>query len=214
MNQNIRLVQLDGKIPNLALMKLSHWHKARGHRVFLAKQPQPSLFEPRHYDAVYGSAIFTKSAPSIDQLRQAYPHAIVGGTGLPDILDLTVESVIGMPEYERYDYGIYPDLSLEHRVYAERLPARLRFLRGPEERGQAPQREHNSGHLAPRNAESHRAARQRLLRPGTDPMAGPHPRDQGRQLHGQLQPGHQRPHHDRSWALRIFIKVKGQGKLA
>lgn len=109
MKQNVRLVQLDGKIPNLALMKLSHWHKAQGDRVFLTRQPQPGLFEPRHYDAVYGSAIFTKSAQSIDELHQAYPHAVVGGTGLPDLLDLTVESVIGMPEYERYDYDIYPD---------------------------------------------------------------------------------------------------------
>ena len=109
MNQIVRLVQLDGKIPNLALMKLSHWHKAQGDRVFLARQPQPSLFEPRRYDAVYGSAIFTESADSIDQLRRAYPHAVVGGTGLPHLLDFTVESVIGVPEYERYDYDIYPD---------------------------------------------------------------------------------------------------------
>lgn len=27
---NVRLTQIDGALPNLALLKLSHWHLARG----------------------------------------------------------------------------------------------------------------------------------------------------------------------------------------
>ena len=51
----IRLTQLDGKLPNLALMKLSHWHKARGDDVYFERRPTPTLFEPK-YDRVYASA--------------------------------------------------------------------------------------------------------------------------------------------------------------
>jgi hypothetical protein len=34
---NILLVDVDSKIPNLALMKLSAWHKAKGNQVVLQK---------------------------------------------------------------------------------------------------------------------------------------------------------------------------------
>ena len=104
----IRLTQLDGKLPNLALMKLSHWHKARGDDVRFERRPTPSLFEPR-YDLVYASAIFDWTAPSIERLRLAYPDAIVGGTGSGSWR--TVESVIGVEPngYENYDYSFYPD---------------------------------------------------------------------------------------------------------
>ena len=99
----IRLTQLDGKLPNLALMKLSHWHKARGDEVHFERRPTPSLFEPR-YDRVYASAIFEWTVPRIENLRLAFSDAIIGGTG-SDSLG-TVEEVIG-EEYEHYDYSIY-----------------------------------------------------------------------------------------------------------
>jgi aryl carrier-like protein len=33
MMMKIRLTQIDGKLPNLALMKLSHFYRAQGHEV-------------------------------------------------------------------------------------------------------------------------------------------------------------------------------------
>ena len=105
--QTVRLTHLDGKLPNIALMKLAHWHKARGDEVILATTPSPSMFEPPHYDLVYGSAIFEWSAPKARALRQAFPHAVVGGTGVD--LSATVETAIGQPNYEHYDYSIYPN---------------------------------------------------------------------------------------------------------
>ena len=105
---NIRLVQLDGKIPNLALMKLAHWHRARGDEITFTYSPQPSLMEPRHYDRVYGSAIFDYSAKRVAELRDAYPQAIIGGTGSGGPLDFTVEDLLGVAEYECYDYSICP----------------------------------------------------------------------------------------------------------
>ena len=35
--QSIRLTQIDRKIPNLALMKLAHYHKQRGDEVHFTK---------------------------------------------------------------------------------------------------------------------------------------------------------------------------------
>lgn len=102
----VRLTQLDGKLPNLALMKLSHWHQAQGDEVHFARTPSPSLFEPE-YDVVYGSAIFEWTRPVVERLRTAWPDAIIGGTGT-DSFD-TVEGVVIGEDYEHYDYSIYPD---------------------------------------------------------------------------------------------------------
>ncbi len=107
--RQVRLVQLDGKIPNLAIMKLAHWHRAQGDQVTFSERIHPGLFEPWSYDIVYGSAIFDQSMPLAEELRRAYPGALVGGTGAGEKnLGLTVESIIGDRKYERYDYSIYP----------------------------------------------------------------------------------------------------------
>ena len=103
---NIRLTHIDGKLPNLALMKLAHWHKAKGDSVLLARTPSPDMFEPS-YHQVYGSAIFAWSKPVVQRLKDAFPDAVVAGTGTGEWN--TVEEVIGETEYEHYDYSIYPD---------------------------------------------------------------------------------------------------------
>jgi hypothetical protein len=103
---NVRLVQLDGKHPNLALMKLAHWHRARGHFVNVTRHIYPDLFEPeRQYDVVYGSAIFQMSDVAMFRFRQQWPNGILAGTGTTN--PLTVEQLIG-EEYEHYDYSGYP----------------------------------------------------------------------------------------------------------
>lgn len=38
---NIRLTQIDGALPNLALMKLAHWHRSKGDEVTLTRQVDP-----------------------------------------------------------------------------------------------------------------------------------------------------------------------------
>ena len=101
----IRLTQLDGKLPNLALMKLAHWHRSLGDEVVMERTPSPSLFEPA-YDKVYASAIFGWSLPVVRRLKLAFPDAVIGGTGTEEAH--TVEQWIGS-EYEHYDYSIYPD---------------------------------------------------------------------------------------------------------
>ena len=105
----VKLIQLDGKLPNIALMKLSHWHHSHGDDVTLSTNVQPDLFETEPFDLVYASAIFTKSIPKLQQVRTAYPQAITGGSADPSRLAVTVEKVIGQQTYEHYDYSIYPE---------------------------------------------------------------------------------------------------------
>lgn len=104
---NIRLTQLDGSLPNLALMKISHWHKSKGDAVYFERSISKGLYEPDYY-RVYGSAIFSSTVKKVNQFKQNFPNALIGGTGSGD-LSITVEKLIAIDEYEHYDYTIYPD---------------------------------------------------------------------------------------------------------
>jgi hypothetical protein len=101
----VRITQLDGKLPNLALMRLSSWHRARGDTIHFTRSPHRDMFEPE-YKAVYGSAIFKFSAGQVAKFREAFPAAIVGGTWLKEENPITVEKVIG--DWQWVDYSIAP----------------------------------------------------------------------------------------------------------
>jgi hypothetical protein len=103
----VRLTQIDGKLPNLALMKLAHYHRARGDEVHFTKHVERDMLEP-DYDCVYGSAIFSFSGDRVARFLNEFPDAIVGGTY--DTTDnRTVEQLIGVEDYEHYDYSICPN---------------------------------------------------------------------------------------------------------
>jgi hypothetical protein len=102
---NVRLTQIDGALPNLALMRLSSWHRSNGDAVHLTRHIHPTLWEPK-YDIVYGSSIFVElSEDRRHAFRQQWPNAILGGTGT--ISKRTVEDITGI--YEDYDYTDYPE---------------------------------------------------------------------------------------------------------
>jgi hypothetical protein len=111
---NVRLTQLDGKLPNLALMRISAFHKRRGDEVHFTFSPRPSLFEPE-VDRVYGSCIFKFNRHRADELRSNWPDAFIGGSGVEDYdlvqiggaNQLLVEDVLGDPAAES-DYSLYP----------------------------------------------------------------------------------------------------------
>ena len=106
----VRLTQIDGALPNLALMKLAHWHRTQGDDVYFSRCIDRELFEPT-YDRVYGSVIFDFSAPRLARFQTTWPDATVAGTGAGvERLSFTVESLIGR-EYEHYDYSDYPEFS-------------------------------------------------------------------------------------------------------
>ena len=65
----VRLTQLDGKLPNLALMKLAHWHREQGDELIFTRNARRGLFDDV-YDRVYGSAIFTFSLPTVAAFKR------------------------------------------------------------------------------------------------------------------------------------------------
>lgn len=90
----VGLYDVDSAIPNLALMKLSAFHKAQGDDV--------ELYSPlMHgaYDKVYASKVFSFSDGSM--LR---PDMEVGGTGIALDRDLPREVESCAPDYSLYNY--------------------------------------------------------------------------------------------------------------
>lgn len=101
----IRIAQLDGQLPNLALMKLSAWHKSRGDDVHFfrgaAGAAPRSMLEP-DYDRSYASAIFKFSQPLIEEFKHNWPDGIIGGTGTDNWTP--IESITG--DFDGLDYDI------------------------------------------------------------------------------------------------------------
>ncbi|MDD3975518.1 MAG: hypothetical protein PHD17_12645 [Methanothrix soehngenii] len=92
----IRLIDIDSKIPNLALMKLSAHHKARGDSVSF-DEPDP--------DRIYASVVFKQNAWKARGLRFMFPHASfeIGGTGI-DLAKRLPDEI----EFCKPDYDLYP----------------------------------------------------------------------------------------------------------
>lgn len=98
----ILLVDVDSKMPNLALMKLSAYHKAQGDEVRLWRmQTEDCTSLPCvEYDRTYVSCIFGKNA-WVARAFDGVPGAEIGGYGvngakLPDEIEHT------MPDYDLY----------------------------------------------------------------------------------------------------------------
>lgn len=93
---DVKLVDIDSKIPNLALMQISAWHKQNGDNVG---------FDVDYPDLVYISCVFDKNAETARGVVTMFPESrcIVGGSGV----DLTLK--IPEPMQKMYpDYSIYP----------------------------------------------------------------------------------------------------------
>src|SRR5688572_8148194 len=92
----VALYDVDSKIPNLALMKLSAFHKERGDSV----EPYFPLSQD-HYDKIYASTIFNDDGerPPLDD--QAMD---IGGTGWDLKKNLPSEIERLQPDYSFYDY--------------------------------------------------------------------------------------------------------------
>lgn len=79
----VRLVQLDGHLPNIALMRIGSHHRALGDDVEIrhGNDFREHLGQEAP-DKLYASAIFRKTIPLAEQLLREYPGAILGGTGV------------------------------------------------------------------------------------------------------------------------------------
>lgn len=109
----IGLYDVDGhNFPNLALMKLSAWHKRQGDSVEF-------VFPLKHYDKIYVSKVFGDEYSKISDFVLQADEIVYGGTGFA----ITVEN--GKEVYHKDrdpnlpyeiehicpDYSLYPDLT-------------------------------------------------------------------------------------------------------
>jgi len=90
----VLLIDIDGKLPNLALMKISTWHKQQGDDVYLNYCESP--------EKVYISTLFTWNKPKVDKLLKMYPNAEIGGTGHDIHKDLPEQIEACKPDYDLY----------------------------------------------------------------------------------------------------------------
>jgi hypothetical protein len=98
----IGLYDVDSTIPNLALMKLSAYHKERGDRVV----PYLPIMNPSEFDRVYASTVF-KDKPDDDLSDHSYlkPEQMeVGGSGWDLQKNLPSEVERCAPDYSHYGY--------------------------------------------------------------------------------------------------------------
>lgn len=93
---HIGLYNVDSKLPNLALMKISAYHKSIGNTVAWCQSPLEAIT----FDKVYGSQIFT------DSERWDAPNLEMGGSGY-DITKRLPKEIDDM----KPDYSIYPDFT-------------------------------------------------------------------------------------------------------
>jgi hypothetical protein len=112
------LIQLDGKHPNHALLRLSAHLKQCGTEVSFRRISNPRNIEAGlwdDFDKVYASAIFDWTRPIAERLLYIYPHAIIGGPGWSRSVNL---EALGVRSMEK-DYSIYPDF-LNSMGYTQR----------------------------------------------------------------------------------------------
>ncbi|MGA2403278.1 MAG: hypothetical protein ABSG91_16480, partial [Syntrophobacteraceae bacterium] len=100
----ILLLDVDSRLPNLALMKLSRYFKEQGRNVILARHEAFIT----GVEAVYASCVFSRaiSQRRLLRLRKYYGNSLmVGGSGV-DIRKRLPEGIEKLPA----DYSLYPEL--------------------------------------------------------------------------------------------------------
>lgn len=98
----VGLINVDSKIPNLALARLYAFHKRQGDEVIYP-------YEGGRVDRVFASSIFTMSRPEVEKLKWLYPNLVIGGTGVDPYNHLPPEVEAMYPAiHEMYgvDYGL------------------------------------------------------------------------------------------------------------
>jgi hypothetical protein len=99
------LFDLDSRIPNLALLKLSTYYKERGFEVRLARQPSCLKADKYLASAVFHTELTRRK---IDALRVIYGADVeIGGSGVDLSKRLQPEAETCFPDYSLYEHQHY-----------------------------------------------------------------------------------------------------------
>lgn len=130
---NVLLIDIDSKMPNLALMKLSTYHKAQGDDVSFNNTDDP--------DIVYASVVFSKNKHLVDGLKFYYPSSkiIIGGSGYS--LSSKLKDEI---EFIKPDYSLYPDMDYSLGYMTRGCNRNCSFCIVPQKEGQFTHWQHPS----------------------------------------------------------------------
>lgn len=111
----VAILDIDSKIPNLALMKIAAYHHAAWDRYDFFKfnysayprksKPKTIVFDGTGYDIVYASIIFTTNQDCLEVKN--CPNVVIGGSGYDLKKELPSEIAELPPRYSLYEkYGI------------------------------------------------------------------------------------------------------------
>lgn len=98
----VLIFQLDGKIPNIALMRIAEHHAGDEITFRWTGDPKRELWD--NPDRVYASAIFEKTRPVAYKLQEQFPDALIGGTGVDVGARLEDHGISTVKQ----NYSIYP----------------------------------------------------------------------------------------------------------
>ena len=97
MGIKVLLLNIDSKLPNIALKKIERWHEQQGDEV---TWDMPMMLNQT--DKAYASCIFTRNAKVVANYKGLYPELIAGGTGYdltrklpPEIEDIKLRINLG-----------------------------------------------------------------------------------------------------------------------
>ena len=120
--KKVLLIDVDSKIPNLALMNISAFHKAKGDIV---------SFDIKNPDIIYASVIFSKNKHDVDGLQLFFPNAeiYIGGSGIAyNWLPSEMQKI--MP-----DYDLYPNMQYSLGFTTRGCIRKCQFCIVPEKEG-------------------------------------------------------------------------------
>jgi len=111
----VLLVDVDSKIPNLALMKISNYYRNKGLDIELRKlgyqyypgNKKKTTIDGSNYDAIFISVIFTTNKDVFEVINNK--NVYIGGTGHKITKKLPMEI-----DNEECDYSIYPDNNMSY----------------------------------------------------------------------------------------------------
>jgi len=102
--KNILLVDIDSKMPNIALMKISSYHKMQGDKVSLIRHPCVTGNEiiPHEFDTVYISSIFEENTEKTIQFSKQFRNVELGGYYIDSKKMLPYQIEHLLPDYTIY----------------------------------------------------------------------------------------------------------------